>query len=53
MEGEDLEGLNLDDLQQLENMLDEGLSRVIQTKVYIRSILFNLNRKSLVDASFF
>ncbi|KAF5455995.1 hypothetical protein F2P56_025518 [Juglans regia] len=30
--GEDLEGLNLEELQQLEKMLEAGLSRVLETK---------------------
>ncbi|KAJ9166476.1 hypothetical protein P3X46_021224 [Hevea brasiliensis] len=32
MRGEDLQGLNMEDLQQLEKMLETGLSRVLETK---------------------
>ncbi|KAF9687386.1 hypothetical protein SADUNF_Sadunf02G0088200 [Salix dunnii] len=32
MRGEDLQGLNIEDLQQLEKMLEAGLSRVLETK---------------------
>ncbi|KAL3514267.1 hypothetical protein ACH5RR_026984 [Cinchona calisaya] len=32
MKGEDLQGLNIDELQQLEKVLEAGLTRVIQTK---------------------
>lgn len=34
MRGEDLQGLNIDELQQLEKMLEAGLTRVLETKVY-------------------
>lgn len=33
MEGEDLQGLNVEELQQLETKLEMGLNRVIQVKV--------------------
>lgn len=33
MRGEDLHGLNIEELQQLEKMLEVGLSRVLETKV--------------------
>lgn len=33
MRGEDLQGLNLEDLKQLEGVLEVGLDRVLQTKV--------------------
>ncbi|XVF39635.1 hypothetical protein PTKIN_Ptkin01aG0049600 [Pterospermum kingtungense] len=32
MRGEELEGLNIEELQQLEKMLDSGLTRVLETK---------------------
>ncbi|XVF36597.1 hypothetical protein REPUB_Repub19eG0070800 [Reevesia pubescens] len=32
MRGEDLQGLNIDDLQQLEKMLESGLTRVLEIK---------------------
>ncbi|WRX30141.1 Transcription factor [Theobroma cacao] len=32
MRGEDLQGLNIDELQQLEKMLEAGLTRVLETK---------------------
>ncbi|XVF64886.1 hypothetical protein PTKIN_Ptkin09bG0202900 [Pterospermum kingtungense] len=32
MRGEDLRGLNIDELQQLEKMLESGLTRVLETK---------------------
>ncbi|XP_022732016.1 MADS-box protein SVP-like isoform X1 [Durio zibethinus] len=32
MRGEDLQGLNIDELQQLEKMLESGLTRVLETK---------------------
>lgn len=34
MRGEELQGLNTDQLQQLEKSLEAGLSRVIDKKVY-------------------
>jgi len=34
MRGEDLEGLNVEELQQLERSLEIGLGRVIETKVF-------------------
>jgi hypothetical protein len=33
MRGEDLHGLNIEELQQLEKALEVGLSRVLETKV--------------------
>lgn len=33
MRGEDLRGMNIDELQQLEKMLESGLTRVLETKV--------------------
>lgn len=35
MRGEDLQGLNIDELQQLEKLLESGLTRVLETKVHI------------------
>lgn len=35
MRGEDLQGLNIEELQQLEKMLESGLGRVLETKVCI------------------
>ncbi|KAA3466652.1 MADS-box protein SVP-like isoform X5 [Gossypium australe] len=32
MRGEDLQGLNIDELQQLEKLLESGLTRVLETK---------------------
>lgn len=42
MRGEDLQGLNIEELQQLEKMLEVGLSRVLETKVslYLVAIFF-------------
>ena len=34
MRGEDLEGLNLEELQRLEKSLESGLSRVSEKKVH-------------------
>ncbi|XVE55603.1 hypothetical protein DITRI_Ditri03aG0172100 [Diplodiscus trichospermus] len=34
MRGEDLQRLNIEELQQLEKMLESGLTRVLETKVY-------------------
>lgn len=39
MKGEDLQGLNLQDLLQLEKLLETGLGRVIETKVPTYSII--------------
>lgn len=39
MRGEDLHGLNIEELQRLETMLEQGLSRVLQTKVSISCFL--------------
>jgi len=33
MRGEELQGLNIEELQQLEKALESGLTRVIETKV--------------------
>ena len=35
MKGEDLEGLSIDELQKLEKQIEGGLSRVLQTKVFV------------------
>lgn len=43
MRGEDLQGLNIEELQQLEKMLESGLGRVLETKVCI--FLFLLQTK--------
>lgn len=34
MRGEDLHGLNVEELQQLERSLEIGLERVMETKVF-------------------
>ncbi|XVE60597.1 hypothetical protein DITRI_Ditri05aG0141100 [Diplodiscus trichospermus] len=39
MRGEDLQGLNIDELQQLETMLESGLTHVLATKVYTRCLI--------------
>lgn len=39
MRGEDLRGLNIEDLQQLEKLLESGLGRVLETKVCVALIL--------------
>lgn len=39
MRGEDLHGLTIEELQHLETMLEQGLSRVHQTKVSISCFL--------------
>ena len=41
MRGEDLQGLNLEDLKQLERKLEVGLTRVLHTKVS-NSFFFSL-----------
>jgi hypothetical protein len=33
MKGEELQGLNIEELKKLEELLDEGLSRVLKAKV--------------------
>lgn len=33
--GEELDGLNLEELQKLEKMLEAGLTRVLETKVFV------------------
>lgn len=38
MRGEDLQGLNIEELQQLEKSLETGLSRVIEKKVCVYCI---------------
>ncbi|XP_050210233.1 MADS-box protein JOINTLESS-like isoform X2 [Mercurialis annua] len=38
MRGEELQGLSLEELQQLENLLERGLKRVVQTKVCYNSM---------------
>ena len=43
MEGEDLQGLNFDDLQLLENMLQTGIDSVNESKVYIYIYIYNLD----------
>ena len=45
MRGEDLRGLNLDELQQLEKTLESGLVRVLETKVLY--MLLNLQSTRL------
>lgn len=35
MRGEALEGLNVEELQQLEKVLEKGLSRVLEIKVLV------------------
>ncbi|XP_022951349.1 MADS-box protein SVP-like isoform X1 [Cucurbita moschata] len=45
MRGEDLQGLNLEDLKQLEGVLEVGLARVIQTKE--RKIMNEINALEL------
>ena len=39
MRGEELQGLNIEELQQLEKSLEAGLSRVIEKKVYAFLVL--------------
>ncbi|XP_015885971.1 MADS-box protein SVP [Ziziphus jujuba] len=46
LRGEDLQGLNIDQLQQLEKMIEAGLSRVLETKeVRIMSEITALEKK--------
>ncbi|KAJ0087007.1 hypothetical protein Patl1_08655 [Pistacia atlantica] len=46
MRGEDLKGLNIEELQQLEKMLESGLGRVLETKSeLIMSEISSLERK--------
>lgn len=40
MRGEDLQGLTIEDLQQLERSLETGLSRVIEKKVSHYFLIF-------------
>ncbi|KAJ4701453.1 MADS-box protein like [Melia azedarach] len=48
MRGEDLQGLNIEELQQLEKMLEVGLSRVLETKGdKIMHEISSLERKGL------
>ncbi|XP_054810648.1 MADS-box protein SVP-like [Prosopis cineraria] len=48
MRGEDLQGLNIEELQQLETSLEAGLSRVIETKAQMMMDEINdLQRKGL------
>ena len=42
MRGEDLHGLNLEDLLKLEKMLETGLNRVLETKVCAGLLVFFL-----------
>jgi hypothetical protein len=39
MRGEELEGLSVEELQQLEKNLETGLHRVLQTKVWLLNML--------------
>ncbi|XP_023537829.1 MADS-box protein SVP-like isoform X1 [Cucurbita pepo subsp. pepo] len=48
MRGEDLQGLNLEDLKQLEGVLEVGLDRVLQTKE--RKIMNEINALELKGA---
>ncbi|XWS23982.1 hypothetical protein CRYUN_Cryun28dG0062200 [Craigia yunnanensis] len=46
MRGEDLQGLNIDELQQLEKMLESGLTRVVETKgERIVNVISSLEKK--------
>lgn len=48
MRGEDLQGLNIEDLQQLEKMLESGLGRVLETKSErVMNEISTLEQKSL------
>ncbi|KAH7524743.1 hypothetical protein FEM48_Zijuj06G0151800 [Ziziphus jujuba var. spinosa] len=49
LRGEDLQGLNIDQLQQLEKMIEAGLSRVLETKeVRIMSEITALEKKMMM-----
>jgi hypothetical protein len=50
MRGEDLEGLNVEQLQQLERSLEIGLGRVIENKVLSLATIINQMHK-LVNKS--
>jgi hypothetical protein len=39
LNGEDLEGLNIDELQKLEKEIEGGLSRVLQAKVFVNKFI--------------
>ena len=39
MRGEELEGMSVEELQQLEKNLETGLHRVLQTKVWLLNML--------------
>lgn len=41
MRGEDLLGLNIEELQQLEMSLEAGLGRIIETKVCYYTVTFS------------
>jgi len=43
MRGEELEGLSVEELQQLEKNLEAGLHRVLQTKVWQLSVILLLS----------
>lgn len=47
MRGEDLQGLNLEDLKRLERVLEVGLARVLQTKVF-NSLFFQITIITLI-----
>lgn len=42
MRGEELQGLNIEELQQLEKSLEAGLTRVIETKVVKEITLYHV-----------
>lgn len=41
MRGDDLQGMDLEELKQLEKMLETGLARVLQSKVTYPSVYFS------------
>jgi len=52
MRGEELEGLSVEELQQLEKNLEAGLHRVLQTKVWRLSVILLLSGFHLMSNSF-
>lgn len=48
MRGEELQGLNIEELQQLEKALEAGLSRVIGTKVVFYLLIADVKSSTTV-----
>ena len=52
MRGEELQGLNIEELQQLEKALEAGLTRVIETKVVFYLLLIDVKSSKLYDTTY-